>query len=82
MKTAHEKSLADRISTHDELNQVLALLNDPEVFGMSDGSAEPDEENGRRDAVSTLWLDAPTAEVQTDNPGDVHCFPDRPERIN
>jgi hypothetical protein len=56
MKTTHEMATVDRVSTHEELHQVLALLNDS-AARVSDAT-EPQEENDLREAVSSLWQEA------------------------
>jgi predicted TPR repeat methyltransferase len=89
MKTAQEMLTEfDRVSTHEELNQVLALLNE---FTRSEGAEAPgesDEKLALRDAVADLWRDA--AEVEPNEETGVHSelYPwaemlaDKSDRIN
>jgi hypothetical protein len=59
MKTTHEMATVDRISTHEELHQVLALLNDS-AARVTDAT-EPQEENDLQEAVANLWRESENA---------------------
>jgi hypothetical protein len=59
MKTAQEMLIEfDRVSTHEELNQVLALLNEFTTTEGTEATGESDEKLALRDAVADLWRDA------------------------
>jgi hypothetical protein len=70
MKTTQEMSTVDRVSTHEELHQVLALLNDSADRFANEAGPEADEENGLQDAVATLWQDSANAEGENEMDGD------------
>lgn len=55
MKTTQEMSTVDRISTHEELHQVLALLSDSADRMAAEATPVPEEENSLREAVAGLW---------------------------
>ena len=57
MKTAHETPTADRLSTHEELHQVLALLNDPAASAKTEIASDSEDSN-LREALFSLWQDA------------------------
>jgi hypothetical protein len=85
MKTTHEMSTVDRISTHEELHQVLALLSDPADRVANEASTEPEEDNLFRDAVSNLWQDRADDEADAGPETDASRwaeFADRSERVN
>lgn len=64
MKTAHEASAVDRLSTHEELHQVLALLNDP-AARVATEMASGSEDANLREALSSLWQDPEEEDLET-----------------
>ena len=66
MKMTHEMSTVDRISTHEELHQVLALLNDSADRVMTEEPSETEEESALQEAVSSLWQDSEEEEAESD----------------
>jgi len=85
MKTTQEMSTVDRISTHEELHQVLALLNDPTDHFAVETAPETEEEDSLRDAVSSLWPDTTSEDGNDQSEGSV-CrwaeFSGKSERVN
>jgi len=84
MKTTHEMVTVDRISTHEELHQVLALLNDSAARVATEAPSEPEEENALQDAVTSLWQDA-TEDEQRDIERDAYHWAElagKTERVN
>jgi hypothetical protein len=59
MKTTQEiVTEFDRISTHEELHQVLALVSDGAPGLAPEALGEPDDTKALREAVAELWRDA------------------------
>jgi len=84
MKTTHETATVDRISTHEELHQVLALLNESASRVRAEASSESEQEDALQDAVSSLWQDA-TEDGQSDLEGEAHRWAElasKTERVN
>jgi len=89
MKTAQEMPTEfDRVSTHEELHQVMALLNE---FTPGEGIERPgesDENLALREAVADLWRDAGLGEPdeETGSRIDLYPWPDtlahKSDRIN
>lgn len=94
MKTLQQLPAAfDRLSTHEELHQVLALVSDYAPSLASEAPGEPDEEKALRDAVADLWREAPEEErnaetngEEIDVPGELYRWAEiltgKTERIN
>ena len=85
MKTTQEMSTVDRISTHEELHQVLALLNDPTDHLTVEAAPEVDEGDPLQDAVSSLWPDATNEDRNDQSEGSVYRwseFAGKSERVN
>jgi hypothetical protein len=85
MKTTQEMSTVDRISTHEELHQVLALLNDPTDHLTVETAPEVDEEDPLQEAVSSLWPDATSEDGKDQSEGSVYRwaeFAGKSERVN
>ena len=94
MKTLQQMPAAfDRLSTHEELHQVLALVSDYAPSLASEAPGEPDEEKALRDAVADLWREAPAEErdaetnaEEIDVPGELYRWAEmltgKTERIN
>lgn len=85
MKMTHELSTVDRVSTHEELHQVLALLNESADRVTTEAARESDEESALQDAVANLWQDGGSDEPTGDLEGDVYSwaeFADKTERVN
>lgn len=83
MKTTHEMSTVDRVSTHEELHQVLALLNESADRVTTEAASESDEENALQDAVANLWQNGGSDEPEGE--GDVYRwaeFSNKTERVN
>jgi hypothetical protein len=75
MKTLQETRPAfDRMSTHEELHQVLDLLSESAHFGVAETPSEADEKEALRAAVSGLWQD--TAAEAHDQQRGVLCETD------
>jgi hypothetical protein len=67
MKTAQElPNEFDRLSTHEELHQVLALLDEFVPGVATEASSETEERKALRDAVMDLWQDAAADEHESD----------------
>lgn len=84
MKTTHEMSTVDRISTHEELHQVLALLSDSADRVATEVAPEPEEENSLREAVAGLWPDA-DGDSQRETDSDMYRWAElagKLERVN
>ena len=65
MKTAQELLAEfDRLSTHEELHQVLALLDEG---GATEVSSETEERKALREAVMDLWQEAAADEHELDD---------------
>ena len=83
MKTTQEMSTVDRISTHEELHQVLALLSDSADRVATEAASDAEEsEEMLRDAVAGLW---PDAEQDGQSEGEMYRWAElagRPERVN
>ena len=59
MKTLQEMTTTfDRISTHEELSQVLALVTEDASGPAIERPSAPDETRTLREAVADLWRDA------------------------
>ena len=94
MKTLQQMPAAfDRLSTHEELHQVLALVSENAPSLASEAPSEPDEEKALRDAVADLWREAPAEEQdaetngeEIDVPGELYRWAEiltgKTERIN
>ena len=68
MKTTQELSNEfDRISTHEELHQVLALLNEFARTQATEPTQRARERKALRDAVMDLWQDAAADEHESDH---------------
>jgi hypothetical protein len=67
MKTAQElPNEFDRLSTHEELHQVLALSDDFVQSASTEAPSETEERKALRDAVMDLWQDAAADEHESD----------------
>jgi hypothetical protein len=59
MKTLQEMlNTSDRMSTHEELHQVLALLDERAPVAVTEAPGEADEANALREAVADLWRES------------------------
>jgi hypothetical protein len=68
MKTAQELLTEfDRLSTHEELHQVLALLDEGVAGAATEASSETEERKALREAVMDLWQDAAADEHEHDD---------------
>ena len=84
MKTTQEMSTVDRISTHEELHQVLALLSDSAERVATETASEPEEEDSLREAVAGLWPEA-EADGQKQTESDMYRWAElagKLERVN
>jgi len=71
MKTAQETPTEfDRLSTHEELHQVLALLDQFAPGAATEASSEVEERRALREAVMDLWQDAAADEYESDEETD------------
>ena len=67
MKTAQELLTEfDRLSTHEELHQVLSLLDEGVTGAATEVSSETEERKALREAVMDLWQDAAADEYELD----------------
>jgi hypothetical protein len=67
MKTAQElPNEFDRLSTHEELHQVLALLDEFVTGAATEPPSETEERKALRDAVMDLWQDTAADEHGSD----------------
>jgi hypothetical protein len=67
MKTIQETLIEfDRISTHEELHQVLALLDECTPVAATEAPGEAEERKALREAVADLWQDAAADEMGRD----------------
>jgi hypothetical protein len=67
MKTIQETLTEfDRLSTHEELHQVLALLDERTPVAVMETPGEAEERTALREAVADLWQDAAAAETGND----------------
>lgn len=89
MKTAHEIiNEFDRVSTHEELHQVLALLNEYTPSEGAGAPSESDEKLALREAVASLWRDAAVDEPNEETGNRTDPYPwaemlvDKSDRIN
>ena len=89
MKNAQEiLTEFDRVSTHEELHQVLALLNEYAPGVGIEAPGESDENLALREAVADLWRDAAVdepngeADVRTELSPWAGILMDRSDRIN
>jgi hypothetical protein len=89
MKNAQEiLTEFDRVSTHEELHQVLALLNEYAPGAGIEAPGESDENLALREAVADLWRDAAVdepngeADVRTELSPWAGILVDRSDRIN
>ena len=57
----------DRLSTHEELHQVLALLDEFVPGTTTEAPGETDERKALREAVMDLWQDAAADEHESDH---------------
>lgn len=58
MKTAQQSPTAfDRMSTHEELHQVLALVSEGAPFLSAEVQGDADEKKTLQEAVAELWRD-------------------------
>lgn len=73
MKTTQESSTTfDRVSTYEELHQVLALLGEANApLSVDEPPAEPEDQQDLREAVSSLWHDSEPPEGTTETVGDL-----------
>jgi hypothetical protein len=68
MKTAQELLTEfDRLSTHEELHQVLALLDECVPGAATEAPGETEERRALREAVMDLWQDAAADEHERDD---------------
>jgi hypothetical protein len=71
MKTLqHMPATFDRLSTHEELHQVLALVHECAPSLAGEAPSEPEEEMALRDAVADLWREAPADERDSKTHGE------------
>ena len=91
MKTAQELLTEfDRLSTHEELHQVLALLDEGVPGGATEAPSETEEKKSLREVVMDLWQDAAADEHERDDEtsvrGEIHhwagAITNRSDRIN
>jgi hypothetical protein len=67
MKTIQETLTEfDRMSTHEELHQVLALLDECAPVAGMEAPAEAEERKALREAVADLWQDGAANETGND----------------
>jgi hypothetical protein len=89
MKIAQEMLTEfDRVSTHEELHQVLALLNEFNPGEGTEAPGESDEKLALRDAVAELWRDAAVDHPNEGTGSPTELYPwaemlvDKSDRIN
>lgn len=76
MKTAQElPNEFDRLSTHEELHQVLALLDEFVPGAATEAPSETEERKALRDAVMDLWQDAAADEHEGDHESSGETYP-------
>jgi hypothetical protein len=67
MKTAQETlTTFDRMSTHEELHQVLALVSEGVPGSPAEAPSEPEETRALREAVADLWRNAAADDPDAD----------------
>ena len=68
MKTVQQMPTAfDRMSTHEELHQVLALVSEGAAYLVPEAQSEADEKRALQEAVADLWTDTAADERDVDS---------------